>query len=57
MATLLDISLLQKFDIIFPFIFVFVAILAIFGYLKLFENNKAIHALAAITLAFSSTIS
>ena len=50
-------QLLQKFDIIFPFLFIFADTLGIFGYLKAFNDNKAIHALLAIILSFMTVFS
>lgn len=53
MATFLDIGLLQYFQVIFPFIFVFVVVFAGLQYLKLFgkEADKGISALIAICVA------
>ena len=60
MATFLDIGLLQKFEIIFPFLLVFIIFWGIFGYSKFLGENKFLHALVALILAilvlFSDTV-
>jgi hypothetical protein len=50
MATFLDIGLLQKFDIIFPFLLVFVFIWGLLGYSKFMGENKAVHGFIALIL-------
>lgn len=61
MATFLDIGLLQKFEIIFPFLFVFVVVWGLLSYLKFLGDNKFVHAIIALILAilalFSSFVS
>lgn len=57
MATPLDISLLRQFDLVFPFLLVFVMVYAGLGFMKLFKDNKALHAILALVLAFMSLFS
>jgi hypothetical protein len=52
MATILDIGLLNYFSVIFPFLLVYAAIVGLLGWLKFFGNNKLIHNIIAISLAF-----
>jgi len=52
MAAAVDIGLLYKFDIIFPFLLVWVLVFAILGYTKALGNNKALHSMVALILAF-----
>jgi hypothetical protein len=53
MATFLDIGLLQHFQVIFPFIFVFATVFAILEFIKPFgkETDTGIHSLIAICIA------
>lgn len=51
MATPLDISFLQNFSILFPFLLTFAVITGILGMVKAFGDNKAIHAVIAFCLA------
>ena len=51
MATFLDIGLLQKFEIIFPFLFVLVAVWGVLSYAKFLGDNKFLHALISLILA------
>ena len=59
MATVLDLGLLQKFEIIFPFLLVFVIVYAILSSTKFLGENKGIHSLIALAMAimilFSAT--
>ncbi|MCK4521157.1 MAG: hypothetical protein KAU20_01195 [Nanoarchaeota archaeon] len=59
MATVLDLGLLQKFEIIFPFLLVFVIVYAILSSTKFLGENKGTHSLIALALAimmlFSTT--
>lgn len=52
MATFLEIGLLNYFSIIFPALLVFVIVYAVFEKFKLLGENKSIHAIIAISLAF-----
>ena len=53
MATFLDIGLLQHFQVIFPFIFVFATVFAILEFIKPFgkATDRGIHSLIAICIA------
>ncbi len=51
MATLLDIGLLQKFELIFPFLFVLVVIWGILSYSKFLGDNKTLHSILALLFA------
>ncbi|MEM4246743.1 MAG: hypothetical protein QXR48_00245 [Candidatus Woesearchaeota archaeon] len=57
MATLLDIGLLQKFDVIFPFIFVLVIVYAVLTRTKWMENKQALAFLLAFVLAVMTLFS
>ncbi len=57
MATPLDIGLLEKFSVIFPFLFVLVIVYAILQYGKFLGSNKGIHALIALFLAIMTLFS
>lgn len=57
MATPLDISLLRQFDIIFPFLLVFVMVYAGLSFMKAFKDNKGLHALLAFVLALLTLFS
>ena len=52
MATFLEIGALRYFSIIFPALLVFVVVYALFEKLKILGENKSIHAIVAIVLAF-----
>ncbi len=52
MATFLDITLLEKFSIIFPFLLVFVVVFGVLSYSKILGNNKALQSFFALILAF-----
>jgi|TARA_B100002003_G_C14081303_1_gene520185 hypothetical protein len=51
MATILDIGLLQKFEIIFPFLLVLIIVWGILSYTKFLGDNKFLHSLIALILA------
>jgi uncharacterized membrane protein len=53
----LGLELLQKFDIIFPFLLIFAVAFIGLGYLKALNDNKGIHALAAAALALMTIFS
>lgn len=57
MATPLDLSLLQNFGFVFPFLLVFVMVYAVLGFMKAFKDNKALHAILALVLAFMTLFS
>ena len=57
MTTFLDIGLLQSFNPVFSFLFVWVAVFAILEYTKLFTENKGIHAMLAFILAVMTLLS
>lgn len=57
MATPLDISLIRQFDVIFPFLLIFVMVYAGLSFMKAFKDNKAIHAILAFVLSFLTLFS
>ena len=57
MATPMDISLVKQFDFVFPFLLVFVMVYAGLGFMKAFKDNKALHAMLALVLAFMTLFS
>lgn len=57
MATPLDVGLLQKFDVIFPFMFVLVLVYAILSRLAAFKDKHAIAFLIAFILAIMTLLS
>ena len=57
MATFLDIGLLQHFQSIFPLLFVLVVVYALLEATKFLGENKAIHAMIALILAFMVSFS
>jgi len=54
MATPLDIGLLQKFDVIFPFLLILVVVYVILTRWSYFKDNQAISFLIALALAIIS---
>jgi hypothetical protein len=50
MATVLDVGLLQKFDLIFPFLLVVVIVWGVLGYTKFLGDNKLAHGLVGVIL-------
>ena len=60
MATFLDITLLEKFSIIFPFLLAFVVVYGVLSTTKILGQNKSIHAFFAFIVAvftfFSPTV-
>lgn len=54
MATPLDIGLLQKFDIIFPFLLIFVVVYVVLTRWSYFKDNQAIAFLVAFAMAILS---
>lgn len=57
MATILDIGLLNYFSIIFPFLLIYASVVGLLGWLKFFGDNKLIHNIIAISLAFLFVLS
>ena len=57
MATPLDVGLLQKFDVIFPFIFVLVIVYAVIARTELFKEKQGIAFLLAFVLAVMTLFS
>ncbi|MEM4336970.1 MAG: hypothetical protein QXG86_03120 [Candidatus Woesearchaeota archaeon] len=57
MTTFLDIGLIESFNPVFSFLFVWVAVFAILEYTKLFTDNKGIHAMLAFILAVLTLLS
>ena len=52
MATVLDIGLLNYFYIIFPFLLIYAAVVGLLGSMKFLGDNKLIHNIIAIAIAF-----
>jgi len=52
MATVLDIGLLNYFYIIFPFLLIYAAVVGLLGWLKFLGDNRLIHNILAIAIAF-----
>jgi hypothetical protein len=57
MATILDIGLLNYFSIIFPFLLIYASVVGLLGWLKFFGDNKLIHNIIAVSLAFLFVLS
>lgn len=57
MATIMDISLLKSFSGIFPFLFIFAIVYGLLSYKKIFGENKGLHAIIAVVLAFMTLLS
>jgi len=57
MATVLDLGLLQNFNIIFTFLFVFVIVYGILSYSKFLGESKAIHSFIGVVLALMAILS
>lgn len=52
MATFLQLGILRYFSIVFPALVVFVIVFALFERFKILGENKSVHAIIAIALAF-----
>lgn len=52
MATFLDITLLEKFSIIFPFLLAFIVVYGVLAYTKMFGGNKSLQSFFAFIVAF-----
>lgn len=57
MVTILDIGLLKYFQVIFPFLLVYAGVLGVLTWTKLFGENKLIHNMLAIVVAFIFVLS
>lgn len=57
MAAPLNVDLLYNFNLIFPFLLVWVLTYAVMGYTKALNDNKALHAMVAVILAFMALYS
>lgn len=57
MATFLDITLLEKFSIIFPFLLAFVVLYGVLSTTKILGENKAVQSFLAIIVAFFTFLS
>ena len=57
MATILDLSLLKEFDIIFPMLLVFSLVFAVLQNKKYLSDNASINAMIAIVAAFTVALS
>ncbi|MBI4448776.1 hypothetical protein HY641_01990 [Candidatus Woesearchaeota archaeon] len=57
MAAPINLGLLYNFNIIFPFLLVWILVYAVLGYTKALGNNKALHAMVALLLAFMAMFS
>ena len=51
MATFLDLGLLHKFELIFPFLLILVIVWGVLSYSKFLGDNKFVHSLIALLLA------
>ncbi len=49
-------GLLDKFSLIFPFLFVLVIVYAVLSYIKFMGDNKGVHALIALVLALMTLL-
>ena len=60
MATIMDVSLLRSFGVVFPFLFIWAIVYGLLSYRKIFGDNKALHAFIAAIFAlmalFSTTV-
>ena len=57
MATFLDVTGLQYFSSIFVFLFVWITVFAVLAWVKVFGDNKFIHALVGLLLAIFVLVS
>lgn len=57
MATFLDITLLEKTSIIFPFLLTFVVVYGVLNFTKVFGDNKALQSFFALVVALFTFIS
>ena len=57
MATPLDVGLLQKFDVIFPFLFILVVVYAVLTRIEAFKDKHAVAFLIAFVLAIMTLLS
>ena len=57
MASLLDIGLLQHFQVVFPFLFITVMVFALLVAAKAFGDNRFLHVLIALILGFMTLLS
>ncbi len=57
MATILDVSLLQSFDVIFPVLFIFALVYAMLHKFNIGGNSPVIHAIIAVMTAFMAILS
>lgn len=57
MATILDVGILEHFQIIFPFLLVFCISLVALAKVEAFQKNKALQAMVAVVLAFMTLFS
>ncbi|MBW2992778.1 hypothetical protein KY345_06185 [Candidatus Woesearchaeota archaeon] len=57
MVTVLDIGLLNYFYVIFPFLFIYAVTLGLLSWLKFFGENKLVHNMVAIVVAFIFVLS
>ena len=57
MATILDITALESFSLLFSFLFVLVIVFAFLSYSKFLGDNKGIHALIALLISIMTLFS
>jgi len=57
MATILDITALENFSLLFSFLFVLVIVFAVLSYSKFLGDNKGIHGLIALFIAIMTLFS
>lgn len=57
MVSIIDITMLQKLGVVFPFLFIFAVSFGVLTLVGLFKDNKIVQALIAATLAFIGAMS
>lgn len=57
MVSIIDVTLLQKLGIVFPFLLIFTVVFGLLTLSGLFKQNKLIQALIAVSLAFLGALS
>ena len=57
MASIIDLSLLQNFQLIFTWLFVFATVYAILQFAKIAGDNKGLHSLMAFSIAMLAAVS
>ncbi len=57
MVSIIDVTLLQKLGVVFPFLFIFAVSFGVLTLAGLFKDNKLVQALIAVALAFIGSLS